>query len=466
MPPVDPAAARTAAAGLRDLVDALTEAGRAAERLVAATGPESWDGLAADVFRSALGERPSAAACFAAADAMSAGAAALERFADAVDVPLAELGRLHRFAVSLGPVALAEPIPAMAVALEQAAAAAALARAAIADAASRLHDQFDVLDDATTFATAPPSLAGQVRSRTFDVVRVTREAAFGTLASLTGLVTDLPQMARVVVVLQNPVLLAGWAVHNREEIEQVALAFREDPGGMSLAVGQALIDWDTLQENPARWVGSVVPEVAIAIGTFGSGTAVTASSRAARTAGRLDDVGDAARAARRVTDATGVGLVASTAGAPAVRAQTLTGRAVAALDRAVPMLGRGRQLPGGAKDIVDGRYTRLLDRVGGSSSRPGHRGLVRALDGRLARRAVLGRVPGYAVARDLDRLVAGVPAMTAAGHAVVAGVHTASLLERAGTPAQLAQTWNETAVVAASRAESGEVTAADRGPGD
>jgi uncharacterized protein YukE len=70
---------------------------------------------------------------------------------------------------------------------------------------------------------------------------------------------------------------------------------------------QAVTNWDMWMENPARALGQLVPDLVLALGTAGAGTAATAASRVARGAERLDDVADGARAAERVARAGGAG---------------------------------------------------------------------------------------------------------------------------------------------------------------
>ncbi len=62
-------------------------------------------------------------------------------------------------------------------------------------------------------------------------------------------------------------------------------------------LGKALVDWDTWQESPGRAIGHLVPDLLLALGTAGAGTAAARGARAVET---LDDLGDVATAFQRL----------------------------------------------------------------------------------------------------------------------------------------------------------------------
>ena len=62
-------------------------------------------------------------------------------------------------------------------------------------------------------------------------------------------------------------------------------------------LGKALIDWDTWQESPGRAIGHLVPDLLLALGTAGTGTA---AARGARAVEKLDDLADVATTFNRL----------------------------------------------------------------------------------------------------------------------------------------------------------------------
>jgi hypothetical protein len=83
---------------------------------------------------------------------------------------------------------------------------------------------------------------------------------------------------------------AAW-----ETIKQIAVYAWNDPLEFLKMVGSALVDLDTLKENPAKWLGKLVPNILLAIVTGGAGTAATVATRASVMAsrfGRLARVAD------------------------------------------------------------------------------------------------------------------------------------------------------------------------------
>jgi hypothetical protein len=68
-------------------------------------------------------------------------------------------------------------------------------------------------------------------------------------------------------------------------------------------VGSAIVDLDTLKENPAKWLGKLVPNILLAVATGGAGTTATVLSRAAVFSarfGRLARVGEKLNKVARV----------------------------------------------------------------------------------------------------------------------------------------------------------------------
>ncbi len=73
------------------------------------------------------------------------------------------------------------------------------------------------------------------------------------------------------------------AAKNQLKAEQVSAiwnAFTTDPMGFGKQVGKAVLDWDTWSDDPARALGHLVPDIAIAVLTGGTATAATRGGRA------------------------------------------------------------------------------------------------------------------------------------------------------------------------------------------
>lgn len=71
------------------------------------------------------------------------------------------------------------------------------------------------------------------------------------------------------------------------QVEQVQLmwnALTTDPLGFGKQLGKSVLDWDTWADDPARALGHLVPDIALAVLTGGSATAATRGGRAAQRA--------------------------------------------------------------------------------------------------------------------------------------------------------------------------------------
>lgn len=75
------------------------------------------------------------------------------------------------------------------------------------------------------------------------------------------------------------------AVKRSLQLEQVQVmwnAFTADPLEFGKQVGKAVLDWDTWSDDPARAIGHLVPDIALAVLTGGTATAATRGGRAAQ----------------------------------------------------------------------------------------------------------------------------------------------------------------------------------------
>ena len=65
-----------------------------------------------------------------------------------------------------------------------------------------------------------------------------------------------------------------------ETVTTMAKALWQDPVGFMKAVGKSLIDWDTWTDDPARAIGHLLPDIAIALATMGGSAGVSAGEKA------------------------------------------------------------------------------------------------------------------------------------------------------------------------------------------
>lgn len=172
------------------------------------------------------------------------------------------------------------------------------------------------------------------------------------LDSLTKLATGDLTPDEAVAKLQLPL----------DDVSAMLSALKKDPLEFGKQIGKGVLDWDTWADDPARAVGHLVPDVAIALLTAGSGTALTkGTSTAGHALNSLDDIEDGARALRGL-DSAGDGA-----------------RALGKLDD----IGDGTRALNAADDISDAsRTARLLDHADDlSDSSRGIRGADDLADG-------------------------------------------------------------------------------------
>lgn len=154
---------------------------------------------------------------------------------------------------------------------------------------------FDRLDDATHLAEPPASLGDQARSVAGNAWDQAWE--FGA-----GVVEASVDLATIAVVLANP-LGAAYLVHhlvqNADEYRAMIGYAIDNPGDFAREFAKGMVDLDTLMDNPARWLGKLVPSVVLSLATAGSGMAAR-GTRAADDA--FDAVTSVRRAARSVDD--------------------------------------------------------------------------------------------------------------------------------------------------------------------
>lgn len=464
--PGDPAAVRAAAADLRHVIPQLRTAHVAAVRLEEVLAGEHWQGEAFDAFRGVVERKPLPAALAGAIDAMGEAAHLLLGFAARFEANQRELDHLRRQAEAVQS-SMATPDPSDPAAMAAAEAAAAELRS-LELRAQAVHDEhraglaevgatLDRLSEEPTFAQPPPSNWERFTGAVGDTVGGVLDAAWsfgtGVVEGVRDLVVGIYELASLLDPARWPEL---WA--NRGQLAAVLQYAWEHPGEFLGQLGSALVDLDTLREDPARWLGRRVPELLLALATVGAGTV---GARAAgsvrglqglRLADRLQDraspVLSAAHSAERLRNADGLAgryvrigvddsrLAHHGTGAFA-RTDTPLGRLAVALDAGVPGAGGARQLPGlvldeirGFTDIpVDAALAHLPERFADVAGPTLKRSFGSWATNGLT--ADLGM---------LDGLLVGAPALSPGAYASIAGVQSLSIVERAVSVHDLAQT--------------------------
>ena len=86
-----------------------------------------------------------------------------------------------------------------------------------------------------------------------------KDATVTTAESILGLGGDLIDMTSISKLsdADRSALRTQYA----EGIESMWTEARNDPGGSALNVGKIVLNWKDLRDNPAKWVGSIVPDV-------------------------------------------------------------------------------------------------------------------------------------------------------------------------------------------------------------
>jgi hypothetical protein len=182
---------------------------------------------------------------------------------------------------------------------------------------------------------------------------------------------------------------------NRDNVKAIATFAWDNPGLFAKEMGKAVVDWETLDESPARWLGKMVPDLLLSLATIGTGKAASTGAKATIKAlektGDLADKSQALSRAGRVTDGRPLATTARTA-----------------LHESVSFMEKKIQ-PGNAK--VEGRLQPLLAEV--DVKPPGMHTTVKEYLLDHERTLVTDAVTAgsYSRLREADRWVNGMPGM-------------------------------------------------------
>jgi hypothetical protein len=259
---------RSASRMLHDGAGALEFAQRAAGQLQTLTDGISWRGTAFQAFKGSLEKQPLPQHLLNARNVLGWTGDELGRLATKLDDIQADVARLRQRADLLG---INGDVP------EE--------RRVEVDAIKQEYDDlqerreraledagrvFDELKDKTVFARPPKGLFGRVTGAVRGGLNFTKDFAVGFVEGTV----DIGKGLMLLGSLATPGGMrraVEWYAENRHLVGAAITYAMHNPVGMAREVGKVLVDYDTLRENPGRWLGKLAPQIVIAVGTAGVG---------------------------------------------------------------------------------------------------------------------------------------------------------------------------------------------------
>lgn len=271
----DPERLRSAGRMLHDAAGALDFAQRASEQLQKLTDGVSWRGNAFQAFKAGIEHQPLPKHLVNARNVLGRTGDELTRLATVLEDIQADAARLRTRADLLGVDGeVPEPQQAEVQAIQREYEDLKERRDRAMDQAAALIDE---LTDKTVFARPAPSLWGRVSGGFKAAFNFSKEFA-------VGVVEGTVQIGKGIVMLgymctpQGMTRTIRWVSENRHMIGAAITYAMEDPFGMAKQVGKVVVDYDTLRQNPGRWLGKLAPELVIAVATAGVGGVASKSS--------------------------------------------------------------------------------------------------------------------------------------------------------------------------------------------
>ncbi len=403
----DPGMVRQAAASLREAAGHLPVPSGAAGRLQDVAGGVSWTGDAHDAYRRTLSTLPMPDHLARAGDVMQQAADCLDWYAERLRQDQEAIDACRQRWLALGVPEGGEVPDELTEVVQQIDDEAAAIKQGHRGDVDHLAGVFESLTGQTSFAQPPPGIMDRAMGAVGTILEFNANFALGVAEGAWEMVKGLATLAFYL----NPLVLpytAHKVWENRDQIAAVARYAWENPGDFALALGRAVVDWETLTSNPARWLGKLVPDIILAVLTAGSSRVATTAARAAH---GIDNVTTLARAAERTADAT------------------------SGLSRTEQLLNRGRRFgaraPEGLGELSrgdTGGLTRVLyefeqeTTIGGVFNRPVP-GLNTSASGMLRNTATLG---WNGRLMTVDRWVNGMPEMSAGQRAAYVASHSAT----------------------------------------
>jgi hypothetical protein len=274
---------RSAGRMLHDAAGALDFAQRASEQLQTLTDGMSWRGNAFDAFKGRLEHQPLPQHLINARNVLGWTGDELTRLAASVDDIQADLGRLRQRADLLGvDGVVTEERRAEVETIRQEYEDLKERRGRALDQAAHL---FDEMTNKTVFAKPPPKGWARIRHALGNAISFTKDFAVGVGEGLVEMGKGVAMIAYLATPM-GMVKAVSWVKDNRHLISQAITYAMHDPIGMATEVGKVLVDYDTLRQNPGRWLGKLAPQIAVTVFTAGmGGVAARSSAVAARGAG-------------------------------------------------------------------------------------------------------------------------------------------------------------------------------------
>lgn len=289
---------RTCATDLRTLAGELQPAWEACQQLQLITDGTSWNGDGFNAFRGKVDKNPTTADIDNAQSMMSSAAGTLDTLAGGVEDCQ---GRIEWCRRRIDALALPDDGDLSDDVKPQVEAIKHDADSARTDYEHHLvtaGHSFEALTDETVYAEPPPGFFEKLGNVVLGGLKFAGDFLVGIVEGVWEMVKGLYMI--VAFVAQPWKWPEAW-----DTIVMIAKYAYSDPMGFLGMVGSAMIDLETLKENPAKWLGKLVPNIALAILTGGAGTAASALSRVGAFASRFS------RLARVADKLSGVAKVAT-----------------------------------------------------------------------------------------------------------------------------------------------------------
>ena len=268
-----PADLRSCASDLRTLAGELGPAWTACHQLGLITDGTSWHGEGFNAFRGKVDKNPKSSDIDNAQSMMSSAAGALDTLATGLEDCQ---GRIEWCRQRIDALGLTDgDIPdEVKTQVETIKSDADGARADYTRHLTTAGNSFEELTDKTIYAEPPP---GWFDSLVDAVVTVAGWAG----DFLVGIVEGVWEMVKGLVMIVAFIAQPWKWPEAWDTIVMLAKYAWNDPLGFLKTMGAAMIDLDTLKENPAKWLGKLVPNILLAIATGGAGTAAVTLTRVA-----------------------------------------------------------------------------------------------------------------------------------------------------------------------------------------
>lgn len=262
-----PGGIRASALMLRTAEKGMAEVRAAAARLERVTSGESWKGDAFESFRVAMAKSPTVADVDNAKQTMGRAAGVLERLADAIEDTQRRWNNLRTELDGLAVPAsgdIPDTLKPQVKSIKSQLDTTHHNYEVYLGAAAR---DFDELDDRPKFAK-DESGADYWLKATLHNIGDFFEGIWAAFKELGGALKSLWELRKI----------SQWD-DKWDEFWQVLQYAADDPLEFAKQLGLAAIDWETLKENPAKWLGKLAPTLVAAFFTAGGAVAVTRGAK-------------------------------------------------------------------------------------------------------------------------------------------------------------------------------------------